>query len=77
MRILSGMNTADINDFSGPGEDYKIAGPEDQLEEIIILAYETALDKPLEAIAEQDPQAAVRIDSAGRFRRFFLTAGLT
>lgn len=44
MRILSGMNTADINDFSGPGEDYKIAGPEDQLEEIIILAYETALD---------------------------------
>jgi hypothetical protein len=49
MRILSGMNTADINDFSGPGEDYKIAGPEDQLEEIIILAYETALDAGLEA----------------------------
>lgn len=61
MRILSGMNTADINDFSGPGEDYKIAGPEDQLEEIIILAYETALDaglKPAQALAVVETWAA-------------------
>ena len=61
MRILSGMNTADINDFSGPGEDYKIAGPEDQLEEIIIVAYETALDaglKPAQALAVVETWAA-------------------
>ena len=61
MRILAGMNTADFNDFSGSSEDYKIAGPEDQLQEIIIVAYELALDaglRPAEALAVVETWAA-------------------
>ena len=61
MCILSGMSTVDVNDFSGSGDDYKIASPEDQLEEIIIVAYETALDaglKPSQALAVVENWAA-------------------
>jgi len=61
MRILDGMNTPDFNDFSGSSEDYKVAGPEDQLLEIIIVAYEMALDsglKPAQALAIVETWAA-------------------
>jgi uncharacterized protein (DUF2237 family) len=61
MHILSRMNKADFNDLSNASENYKVTGPEDQLEEIIIVAYETALDaglKPAQALAVVEAWAA-------------------
>ena len=61
MNILFELNTVDVNHFLGSCDDYKIAGPEDQLEEIIIVAYETALDaglKPEQALAVLETWAA-------------------
>ncbi len=54
MRMLGGMNTAQLDDFPCSSEDYKVEGPEDQFQEIIIVAYEAALEagvKPAQALA--------------------------
>jgi hypothetical protein len=54
MRILSGTSLVDFDDLTCPAGDYNLEGPEDQLREIIIVAYEAALEagmEPAQALA--------------------------